>query len=369
MPQKNNAKYAILAVMAACVIVAALVGVKIASNIKAQIEGTTAENNITKEQGSELITDNTFISDYTSEEGSENITEESSAEEITTETKLSILERITSSKKEETTVKTTVPATSKIADSTTKAAQSVSTTVATTIASTTTTTTKKAETTTTAAATTVKPKSDYEYAKYGFNPTPVRESALTGDGYLTVIINRDYCIPDGYVPKLAPSITNDPDSYKLDYRVAPHYNEMYLAAKKDGITLTPISGYRSYQKQKTNFENKIGRVMSAQGIKYDAAVVVASKTVLPPGLSEHNAGLAMDICSLEQSFDQSREYKWLEKHAAEYGFILRYPKDKVNATEIIYEPWHYRYVGVDLAQKIKESGLCMEEYFSGYNAG
>ena len=366
MPQRNKDKIVILAVMGACLLVVLLGFVKIGSDIvkRSKVEKTTAENNIIIEQGSELITDNTSVTEYTQVSA----TEESSTEEITTEAKQSLLERITGSKKEETTVKTTVPATSKIADSTTRAAETLSTTVAATIASTTTTTTKKAETTT-AAATTVKPASNYEYAKYGFNPTPVRESALTGDGYLTVIINRDYCIPDGYVPKLAPSITNDPDSYKLDYRVAPHYNEMYLAAKKDGITLTPISGYRSYQKQKNNFENKIGRVMSAQGIKYDEAVVVASKTVLPPGLSEHNAGLAMDICSLEQSFDQSREYKWLEKHAAEYGFILRYPKDKVNVTKIIYEPWHYRYVGVELAQKIKASGLCMEEYFSGYNAG
>nr|MCR5149896.1 M15 family metallopeptidase [Clostridiales bacterium] len=73
-------------------------------------------------------------------------------------------------------------------------------------------------------------------------------------------------------------------------------------------------------------------------------------------------GIAMDICSLYQSFDKSNEYKWLEEHAADYGFILRYPKNKENITKIIYEPWHWRYVGVENAKAIKQSGKCLEEY-------
>lgn len=70
----------------------------------------------------------------------------------------------------------------------------------------------------------------------------------------------------------------------------------------------------------------------------------------------------MDICSLSTSFDTTKEYKWLQAHAHEYGFILRYPKDKINITQITYEPWHYRYVGTEIAKKMKASGQVLEEY-------
>jgi D-alanyl-D-alanine carboxypeptidase len=83
-----------------------------------------------------------------------------------------------------------------------------------------------------------------------------------------------------------------------------------------------------------------------------------------PGSSEHNAGLAMDICSLAQSFENYDEFKWLDEHAAEYGFILRYPKDEESKaiTGVIYEPWHYRFVGVETAKEIKARGITLEEY-------
>ena len=70
----------------------------------------------------------------------------------------------------------------------------------------------------------------------------------------------------------------------------------------------------------------------------------------------------MDICSLSESFENTKEFRWLQEHAHEYGFIMRYPKDKMNITKITYEPWHYRYVGVEAAVKIKESGMVLEEY-------
>ena len=70
----------------------------------------------------------------------------------------------------------------------------------------------------------------------------------------------------------------------------------------------------------------------------------------------------MDICSLSETFENTKESKWLQAHAHEYGFIMRYPKDKVNVTKIIYEPWHYRYVGTDLAKQLKSSGQVLEEY-------
>ncbi len=198
-------------------------------------------------------------------------------------------------------------------------------------------------------------KSTYAYAYAGFNPGPANMNAP----YTELLLNKNYILPDGYVPKLAEAVKGS--GVKLDYRVAPHYQEMYDAAKKDGITLTPVSGYRSFQRQKNNFENSIAQYQK-QGYSKKDATIKASETRLLPGTSEHNAGLAMDICSLSTSFDTTKEYKWLQAHAHEYGFILRYPKDKINITQITYEPWHYRYVGTEIAKKLKESGQVLEEY-------
>ena len=217
---------------------------------------------------------------------------------------------------------------------------------------------------TTAAPTSAKPASTtavagtYEYSYAGFNPTYIE---ITDANWQMVLVNRHYILRKDYKPQLARSVTGDSNSKYLDYRVAPHYNEMYQAALKDGITLTTVSGYRSYELQKNNFENKITKYMN-QGYNRVAATQAAAKIILPPGTSEHNAGLAMDIISLEQSFENTKAFKWLQAHAQDYGFILRYPKDKEAITEIIYEPWHWRYVGVDNARKIKASGLCLEEY-------
>lgn len=86
-----------------------------------------------------------------------------------------------------------------------------------------------------------------------------------------------------------------------------------------------------------------------------------------PGTSEHHTGLALDLITpgyqqLDDGFENTAAFKWLDKHSAEYGFVLRYPKDKEDITKIIYEPWHYRYVGVNAAETIKANGWCLEEY-------
>lgn len=200
----------------------------------------------------------------------------------------------------------------------------------------------------------------YEYAYAGFAP---QYADMDREDWCLILVNRDYILPDGYMPELVPSVTDIPDSAKLDSRVAPHYNEMYMAAKADGITLTPVSGYRSLEKQKTNFEGKISWFME-QGMGKTEATQKAAERILPPGTSEHNAGLAMDIITADSSanFQNTREYAWLDAHAADYGFVLRYPEDKVDVTRVIYEPWHWRYVGVDAARAMKASGQCLEEY-------
>lgn len=203
--------------------------------------------------------------------------------------------------------------------------------------------------------------SEYAYAYAGFSP---KLAEINEDKWYLMLVNRDYILPDDYTVKTAKTVIDVYGGYDrgyLDYRVAPHYIEMYNAALEDGLKLSPLSGYRSVERQKNNFENLIRDYMN-KGYSKAQATVLASEIILPPSTSEHNAGLAMDILSLEVSFENSDEFAWLQEHAADYGFILRYPKDKQDITKITYEPWHWRYVGVKAAKEMKASGECLEEY-------
>ena len=179
------------------------------------------------------------------------------------------------------------------------------------------------------------------------------------DLWYLLVVNKSKQIPSDYVPKLVEVASS---GKYLDYRVAPHYNEMYAAAKKDGVTLTPFSGYRSYARQQRNYNNLVDTYMSRYNLSRNAAAEKAATVILPPGTSEHNLGLAMDVCNTNSTFANQKEYKWLVQHAHEYGFILRYTAEKQSITGIIPEPWHWRYVGVEHAKAIKDSGLCLEEY-------
>lgn len=174
-----------------------------------------------------------------------------------------------------------------------------------------------------------------------------------------VVVNGTRAMPEGYKPQLKSVAGTD---VMLDYRVVDHYTEMYNAAKKDGITLTPYSGYRSYDRQKRNYNNLTEEYMYKYNLSREDAAVKAATVILPPGTSEHNLGLAMDICNTNSSFAQQKEYRWLMEHAHKYGFILRYTAEKQPITGIIPEPWHWRYVGVEYAEDIKNSGLCLEEW-------
>lgn len=179
------------------------------------------------------------------------------------------------------------------------------------------------------------------------------------DLWYLVIVGTERQMPADYVPVLAEVASS---GKYLDWRVATHYNDMYAAAKKDGITLTPYSGYRSYARQQKNYDNLTNTYMSQYNLSKEEAAKKAATVILPPGTSEHNLGLAMDICNTNASFSSQKEYKWLTEHAHKYGFILRYTAEKQDITGIIPEPWHWRYVGVEHATKIKDSGLCLEEY-------
>lgn len=150
---------------------------------------------------------------------------------------------------------------------------------------------------------------------------------------------------------------------RMDSRAAAAYEKMYDAAAEVGIYLTPCSGYRSYSTQKRLYYEFVNEYLD-QGYSQSEAENLTSKRRNPPGSSEHNIGICMDIICASSSagFENTKEYKWLSENAADYGFILRYPADKVDVTGVKFEPWHWRYVGTENAGKIKASGLCLEEY-------
>jgi len=206
--------------------------------------------------------------------------------------------------------------------------------------------------------TTTQPTQTCEYAYAGFNP---KTTQISND-LSKIIINSEYCLPEDYSPTLSEAVKGS--GVMLDSRVSPYYQAMYDAAKEDGITLTPVSGYRTIEQQKKNFEARIQNYMEDEGLEKKEATIKAAEIILLPGTSEHNAGLAMDICSLSESFENTEEFEWLSEHAADYGFILRYPKDdaKQAITKITYEPWHYRFVGIKAAQEITKKGITLEEY-------
>lgn len=190
------------------------------------------------------------------------------------------------------------------------------------------------------------------------NPKTVTVDAK--NPYLT-LVNSGLKITEDYTPDLVYVCKS---SEKLEKTAAEHYEAMYAAAQKEGLTLTPCSGYRSFALQQQNYENKAAYYESI-GYSKKEALIKAAAVTMPAGSSEHNLGLSMDIVCAEDRFADTDEYKWLLLHAADYGFILRYPADKTEKTMVVFEPWHWRYVGVEDAKKIKESGLCLEEYLGG----
>ena len=204
------------------------------------------------------------------------------------------------------------------------------------------------------------PESDYEYAYAGFNPST---AVINSEKWYLLLVNRNYILPEDFTVKTT-AVKGGGQS--LDYRVTPHYDKMIAAAEADGISLIPVSGYRSVERQRTNFERKIKLYMD-KGYSKAEATRLASEIVLMPSTSEHNAGLAMDFgtngnYTLDENFAKTEAFEWLSENAAYYGFILRYPEDAQDITMVTYEPWHWRYVGVENAKKIKASGLTLEEY-------
>ncbi len=182
------------------------------------------------------------------------------------------------------------------------------------------------------------------------------------DKWMLLLVNKQNPIPDDYAPEL----TNVNGSIKIRSEIALPLSEMFDEAEKDGISLMVCSGYRSHEHQRELFDRKI-RNYTGRGLSYLDAFRIGSYSVIIPGTSEHELGMALDIVtpgymSLDEGFADTRAGKWLKDNAYKYGFILRYPKGKEYITGIIFEPWHYRYVGREAARIITEKDLTLEEY-------
>lgn len=145
--------------------------------------------------------------------------------------------------------------------------------------------------------------------------------------------------------------------------------DILAAARREGYQYWIASAYRSRARQQELIDEDVQSLM-ARGMSYQDALAETLTETMPAGHSEHETGLALDIlCSGNEQMDisQAREAgnHWLVKHCAEYGFILRYPEDKVNITQIAYEPWHFRYVGKEAAKFIMDRGITLEEFWAG----
>lgn len=165
---------------------------------------------------------------------------------------------------------------------------------------------------------------------------------------------------------LEPEITEIGDGMELDGRCAGALEKMLSDCRKAGGFPVPVSAYRTQEYQQELFQNKVERVI-AGGTPPEAAEAKAAQSVAVPGTSEHQLGLAVDIVDeLYPELDWQQQWtgtqRWLMEHCAEYGFILRYPPDTGEITGIIFEPWHYRYVGITAAAEITELGVTLEEY-------
>ena len=190
------------------------------------------------------------------------------------------------------------------------------------------------------------------------------EAEIGQSGWNLLLVNQSHLLPDFFDITLK-KVQN---TYRMDERAAPFMEEMLAAAKADGVQLLICSGYRSVEKQQELFAAKVQEYRNA-GLSEEKAKEKTATMIAVPGTSEHHTGLAADIVTpsyqnLDSGFEDTDAFRWLDAHAHEYGFILRFPKGRQDITGVIYEPWHYRYVGAEHAAKIKERDITLEEYLS-----
>ncbi len=184
-----------------------------------------------------------------------------------------------------------------------------------------------------------------------------RKEASTENYWNLILVNSQYYVPDDYEPELL-TLSN---GERIDERIYPALQDMFDTMRAEGVYPVVASGYRSTETQKELLENKI-LAYRDEGYSKSEAKDLALDWVAVPSTSEHQLGIAVDINAEKNKSSSDEVYSWLRKNSYKFGFIYRYPPDKIEITGIANEPWHYRYVGKEAAEEIYFSGVCLEEY-------
>ena len=170
-----------------------------------------------------------------------------------------------------------------------------------------------------------------------------------------ILVNRINKIPDDYKANLV-----EYKGYLVDNSIVSELDKMFKDAKKDGVNLKINTAYRDKEEQQDIYDRRI-KAYKNEGMTDKAAIEKTNSEVQKPGYSEHETGLAIDFSNPSNPEDNEPMWEWLN---AKYGFILRYPKDKIDITKVSNEEWHYRYVGKDIAKEMENTGECLEEYIN-----
>ncbi len=190
--------------------------------------------------------------------------------------------------------------------------------------------------------------------------------SMLEDPYL-VLVNRDHKLSSDFEPE---DLVTFEGGCPIDRTCAAQLEKLIDAGEEAGYKYVLYSGYRTYTRQYNIYYNKVNRYKN-QGYSEEEAIRLANRYNAPPGASEHQTGLAADVCipsiinkygELHDAYGETEEFEWFSAHAHEYGFIMRYQKGKEDITGYAYEPWHYRYVGVAVAKEIHQLGITYEEY-------
>lgn len=185
-----------------------------------------------------------------------------------------------------------------------------------------------------------------------------------------LLVNGENPLPEDY--DYEGNLTTIPDKYingslkQIDKDVWPYMQAMIEAAWADGVKLYVWSPYRSYSTQNMLFKKQVDRQI-AKGVPADKAEDEAATVVARPGTSEHHTGLAADFNMADDKFETTEMYTWMQQHAADYGFIMRYSGEKQEITGVIHESWHYRFVGINAAKEMNRLNMCLEEYVEYLN--
>lgn len=194
---------------------------------------------------------------------------------------------------------------------------------------------------------------------------PSRDKVVTTPDSIYCLVNKEYSLPSDYEPddlvepNVTFSINYESEKKLLRKEASVALESLFSDAAKEELELVAVSGYRSYERQQEIYENNLKTRGTTHTNQYSAK----------PGYSEHQTGLVMDVScksenyDLQESFGETPEGIWLAQNAHTYGYIIRYPEDKCEITGYAYEPWHIRYVGVELATYLYENKMTLDEYF------